>query len=496
MKTINAMAMLSNSSPPNPWGTIPAPASAALCGFASCPPPPVVRRNDNRRRRSPSLSVPPSYSCAVAMSPLPPPPSFASRHKRMSTSLRGGAADYSAEWIDLLSSDSYGESSTTAGVVPPPPGRIDPPRSGAVSFSNGAGDELFTFAGYAELNAPSVGEMPERFVVNDLWEFVPHNAEDSSLPWGWAKVAKADAGGATEGECVPGPRLATALAVLPSSKGGEGGDRAVLVGGWDPQTPGTGGVILDDVNTFDLESREWSAFGSAERVPDGPTSRHVAVTLTIEGGQQVVCVHNHRCSDHVLLLSESDDGERGMKWKKQSVAGDAPSSRGLHCAAPLANGKSMAVFGGAAQDGLMSNESYVLDAETWTWTKLDCGSDDDGIPSPRAGACLCPLDDDAVLLFGGATPGEGGGLVGLNDVWTLRIDRENGKGSWKCLVENRSDDDDGIVRPPGRNAHTLSRIDADKLLPNGVTLTGDERSNYYLLQVRSTASLDWVHILC
>ena len=86
-------------------------------------------------------------------------------------------------------------------------------------------------------------------MVNDLWNFVPYQEstlEEKSSSWGWTKVLK------NKEEYIPGPRLATALKVLPSSNNDSA--QAVLLGGWDPQTAGTGGVVLDDVSMLDLES--------------------------------------------------------------------------------------------------------------------------------------------------------------------------------------------------------------------------------------------------
>lgn len=69
----------------------------------------------------------------------------------------------------------------------------------------------------------------------------------------------------------------------------------------------------------------------------------------------------------------------------------------------------MILFGGAAQDGKMSNELFVLDIRTWKWKKMkfdDGGDDDDDehpvMPSPRAAPCLASLTDGCVILFGGA----------------------------------------------------------------------------------------------
>jgi len=352
-------------------------------------------------------------------------------------------------------------------------------------------------------------------------------------------------------ENIPGPRLATAFAVLPSSKNNDSNNNAVLLGGWDPLTAGTGGIILEDVSMLDMDSLEWSQYTSTTTnddddqnddnqvtIPGGPTSRHVAVSLSIQSNdddddndniRHVICLHNHRCNDHVLLFSATSSSSKegsmyDAKWEHQPTTGDVPSSRGLHCATSLAYGpndddddandtddddannnattKAMVIFGGAAKDGNMSNEVFVLDVRSWKWTRLDCsssvgddgGNDGDDIPTPRAGACLCPLDDHSVLLFGGAMPAtveEGGGLLGLNDVWVLHVDMEHGKGKWECLIRNQSvvdddddNDDDGVVRPPGRNAATLCAINAGKLLPNmkAGTEGDDGKGSCFLLQ--------------
>lgn len=367
--------------------------------------------------------------------------------------LRMSKPIYAAEWIDLLSLGSS------------PPGRIQPPRSGANTVS--CGGKILTFAGYAEEIVDSDSAV-ERDVVNDLWEFVPYQEENSE--WGW-KQRIAD----RSDEESPGPRLAFAMAGLPSSS------NAFVLGGWDPQVPGTGGVILDDVSMLNSDSLTWSKSTDAPEdklstIPGGPTSRHVAVALS----DDTICLHNHRCVDHVLLLRTSSDERNKVRWDRQETSGEAPSSRGLHCAASISSssdGTNMCIFGGAAQNGFMSNEAFVLDTTTWKWTKIDCG---EIAPSPRAGACLCSLDGNSVLLFGGAMPTEGG-LLGLNDVWVLHVDDlKTGKGRWECLIEHQSVGSDGSSAfPPGRNAATLTEIDARKMLPGG---TFAESDKCYLLQ--------------
>lgn len=443
------------------------------------------------------------------------------------SSMRMNNHEYSAEWIDLLSSNSYSypatPSSQSASSTSSPielPRKMYPPRSGGLSFTTPDNSKLFSFAGYAEEITPSTSAV-DRFVVNDLWEFISYyqNENESSTSkqqWGWNKILQNEVK-----DFIPGPRLATALAVLPPSSSAAATDRtedkttttttkpthAILLGGWDPQTPGTGGVILDDVSMLDMETLKWSSCitsgseGSVATIPGGPTSRHVAVSLSIpsdndvEGKsdrRNVICLHNHRCEDHVLLLSTM--GGTAIQWERQYTSGEAPSSRGLHCAASIHNSQSMVIFGGN-----MSNEAFVLDTATWKWTKLDCGGSDQHLPSPRAGACLCPLDNDSVLLFGGAIPSSGG-LAGLNDVWILTVDLERGIGKWECLIENAEDgnENDGTLRPPGRNAASLCPIDVEKLLPRNImfeksgskSVVKDDGkdSSYFLLNVSPVSS--------
>ena len=71
------------------------------------------------------------------------------------------------------------------------------------------------------------------------------------------------------------------------------GGELLLFGGWDPETAGTGGQILDDVWALDLATRTWT---ECAPMPRGPSSRHVAVNVN---GR--VVVHTFRCLDSVLV---------------------------------------------------------------------------------------------------------------------------------------------------------------------------------------------------
>jgi hypothetical protein len=135
------------------------------------------------------------------------------------SSMRMSNQEYSAEWIDLLSPNSYSSassssqsasSSTASPIINELPRKIYPPRSGGLSFTTPDHSKLLSFAGYAEEITPSTSAV-DRFVVNDLWEFIPYyeqgnESSNCNHQWGWNKVLQNEVK-----DCIPGPRLATAL---------------------------------------------------------------------------------------------------------------------------------------------------------------------------------------------------------------------------------------------------------------------------------------------
>lgn len=230
-------------------------------------------------------------------------------------------------------------------------------------------------------------------------------------------------------------------------------------------------------------------------IPDGPTSRHIAVSISLpldndnnnNNKNNCALIHNHRCTDHVVLFQNGT-------FRKQPTSGDAPSSRGLHAATMLDDNR-LIVFGGAAQNGKMSNELFVLDLHTWKWTKISFGDNenDNKMPSPRAAPCLASLSDGCVILFGGAEATEQG-LNPRADLWCFDIDIGKGDdnddcddtcttGTWSLLL----DDGDG---PPPRNAATLMPIEADSIkkilgsdfVENDNVTCNSGNKKYFLLQ--------------
>jgi hypothetical protein len=350
------------------------------------------------------------------------------------------AGAWTAEWVDLGTPS------------------ISPPRSGHVAFVNHKDDKennVYVFGGYAEEEGEEGAAAPNRYPTNDLWKW---EEED-----GWKLVVsnqnENDSSSSKKKNNNPQQRLAAAAASLPNGS-------SYVFGGWDSQEAGTGGVILKDICEFDGDD----AGKMLENVDLGlATSRLVAVTIS----DDTILLHNHRSTDHVLLFVD------GNKVVRQPTTGTAPSPRGLHAALCMMMGqkqqKQLIVFGGAAQDGTMSNEVFRLDLSTWEWSAVDIKSDE--APSPRASPCMCALDDASCVLFGGADVSDAG-LHGCDDLWLLQ------------LLDDDGEDDDGTTTatwerlsasgPPGRNAATLTKLASP---PASLVKEGDAGKDhqYFLL---------------
>jgi hypothetical protein len=316
---------------------------------------------------------------------------------------------------------------------------VTPPRSGHTAAADAEGN-LWLFGGYAEY------EGAPRDVTSDVWRY-----STSSSVWECVQPATP-----RDDISRPGPRLASASAVV--------GNKLLIFGGWDPETAGTGGRILDDVWALDLGTLEWSR--CAAPMPRGPCSRHVACTV----GDELV-VHTFRCLESVLVW---DGTARALV--EQRTSGTAPSSRGLHAAAPLGE-HMLVVFGGADKGGEMCNDAFALDTRSWTWSAVATeGKDGEGIfsrlfgggdsarPTPRAGACAAAVDATTIAMCGGAERA----ATGLNpraDTWALCFDDTDDEGAvarWELVA-----DDDASGAPGPRNAASLTRLADGGLLLHG-----------------------------
>ena len=200
---------------------------------------------------------------------------------------------WTAEWIHL-------SPSTTS--------RIEPPRSGHVAWTTHDGPEaeeaVYVFGGYAEENPQT------RYPINDLWKF-------GKTGWKLAKEASSassssSTSSSSKDEYTPQERLAAAAATLHNTP--------VILGGWDSQQAGTGGVILSDITQYDPELNK---FTKLSMELEQQTSQHVAVALTDES---TILLHTHRCVDHVLLWKQPTKKDAPI-MVKQPTTGTPPSPR-------------------------------------------------------------------------------------------------------------------------------------------------------------------------
>ena len=341
---------------------------------------------------------------------------------------------WNAEWIEFHPSQS-----------------IHPPRSGHVAFS--LNDEVYVFGGYAE---EIENEKIIRYATNDLWKLNPKGPTWENVNTKELHVDDCDE--CNDNAKIPQQRLAAAVGCIDSS--------AYVFGGWDPQTPGTGGVILDGISEYNPSSDGWNGSVLKQVNLGETTSRHVAINI----GKDTILLHNHRCTDSVLLFRKDD---QAYSLQSQATTGTPPSPRGLHAACKLLgdNSNQVLVFGGAAQDGTMSNQVFVLDTTTWSWKELSSATPISKMPAPRASPCVCSIDEQTCIVFGGASPSKSGGLHGWDDLWIMKTDLEAGTVEWEELMV------DNAVSPQGRNAATLTAISK----PSSIGDDDGSSSQYFIL---------------
>ncbi|KAG7362015.1 galactose oxidase [Nitzschia inconspicua] len=388
----------------------------------------------------------------------------------MTTILLPTSLAWSTEWINL--ENGIGSSSSFQ--------RIMPPRSGHVAFH--LDDKIFVFGGYAaEQDEQEKGVENRRYPINDLWVLDPTTKKSDQ---GWTRLHGADEAN-TETASIPQQRLAAAAVTCQNKEGAVVG---LVLGGWDSQEAGTGGVILQDLQAYCPSQNTWQKLSFDLQQP---TSRLCAVTLTTTDPKKVL-VHNHRCTDHVLILDmekESSSSSSSSPLTRQPTTGSPPSPRGLHACVLLPNTTKMVLFGGAAQDGSMSNEVFVLDTETWEWQAIEAVDNkeleegEDRRPSPRASPCLVAIDESTCVLFGGATRSEQG-LHGCSDTWLLELvvgDDDSDNDDCSRVRWTKLNDDGCPDAPPGRNAASLTRLSFRPAILEGKEVDASVISDQYFV---------------
>jgi len=159
---------------------------------------------------------------------------------------------------------------------------------------------------------------------------------------------------------------------------------------------------------LDLSSLVWEQL---DPLP-WPVSRHTACTV---GGR--IVLHTFR---GVCVL----DGESGT-LSKVATSGDDPDGVSMSAACAL-DDRTMLLFGGSTKAQEMNAEVRLLDTATWTWRKLQAEGDE--VPLPRASSCVAPVGDGiSAVVCGGAGLGGGGyeggaGLTAFDETWRVLVD--------------------------------------------------------------------------
>eukprot|EP00629_Pelagomonadales_sp_RCC1024_P017702 CAMPEP_0119263380 /NCGR_PEP_ID=MMETSP1329-20130426/2805_1 /TAXON_ID=114041 /ORGANISM="Genus nov. species nov., Strain RCC1024" /LENGTH=321 /DNA_ID=CAMNT_0007263081 /DNA_START=181 /DNA_END=1146 /DNA_ORIENTATION=- len=233
-----------------------------------------------------------------------------------------------------------------------------------------------------------------------------------------------------------------AMYAAAASQTHSGHEEIVVCGGWDPGAKGSGGSFTDAVSVLDLEKLEWISDGV---LPCGPVSRHGAATV----GDRVF-VHTFRED----ILRRTSNGV----IKAHKTTGDSPLGLSMASTVNLGDDR-LCVFGGSSRDPAFSRDAYVMDADSYAWTKLDAP----GGPGPRGSCASAAVDGERVVVFGGAGVGGdgyngGAGLTPSDETWLLTAPKD-GPATWTLL---------DAVGPPPRVAASLEKLpDGSFLLTGG-----------------------------
>lgn len=238
-----------------------------------------------------------------------------------------------------------------------------------------------------------------------------------------------------------------------------------------------GGRYLNDVWTFDVGTREWSSLvfknvneeSSPTSLP--PCAGHSMVywreSLYVVGGHvkakdgatslQVKALHvkslswsfldvlgdapsprgGHSCTlvgNKILLFGGEDAGRRALgdlfvfdleslTWSQPTISGKPPPARSAHAAACYKD-RYVLIFGGGSV-AMCFNDFFVLDTQTWQWSKPNIIG---AKPTPRAGHAASMLGD-AWYIVGG-----GNNVKGCTDMLAFDLAVLD-EGNFKCLVQ-------------------------------------------------------------
>jgi len=179
---------------------------------------------------------------------------------------------------------------------------------------------------------------------------------------------------------------------------------------------GGGDSVLATTNQtwqFDLDTKQWSQITTTGTIPparngnasffDSRNNRFI-----IFGGGSKAGVYNET---YALDLTSDT-------WQKIAVSGEPPDPRAHMGYSWAGNDSTIIIFGGEDNYGQFFRDVFVLNIETWVWTKLITFSTP---PSGRSGCAMEFFPDvNAFAVFGGfATVGS------LNDAYAFTVENRN-----------------------------------------------------------------------
>ena len=157
----------------------------------------------------------------------------------------------------------------------------------------------------------------------------------------------------------------------------------------------------------------------------------------------------------VFVKTMTSDGT-STSWVEQTTAGEGPEGLSM-CAMTALTDTTLLVYGGSTKTQQLSSDAFVLNTESWEWTKLV--GDDADHPQARASPCAVQCGENQCIIFGGACLGErgyegGAGLQAQDDTWLLTV-VDGTKAVWERILMSS---DDESCYPKARLASSLSKI--------------------------------------
>ncbi|XP_014493373.1 rho GTPase-activating protein gacHH [Vigna radiata var. radiata] len=235
------------------------------------------------------------------------------------------------------------------------------------------GDSLFVFGGTDGTR-----------LLNDL-----HILDTSSHTWIFPTV---------RGEA-PEAREGHAAAVI--------GKRLFVFGGCGRSANNTNDVYYNDLYILNTETYTWQR-ATTSGTPPSPRDSHTCSSwknkIIVIGGEDE---QDYYLSDVHVLDTDT------LIWSKMCTSSQSLPPRAGHCTVSLGN--SLFVFGGFTEAQCLYNDLYMLDIETFVWTKVETTPSGPSARFSVAGDCLDPHMGGALVFLGGCNRN----LEALDDMYYL-----------------------------------------------------------------------------